>query len=67
MQLDLFSHAASAYADAPNGRLSNAEFYRAVAERANIEPSELQKKAAIGQDGKEYLTLAHVLCVFRRT
>lgn len=61
MQLDLFSHAASAYADAPNGRLTNAEFYQAVAERANIDPGELQKKGVIGRDGKEYLTLAHVL------
>jgi DNA modification methylase len=61
MQLDLFSHAASAYADAPNGRLSNADFYRAVADRAGIDPDELGRKAPVGRDGKQYLTLAHQL------
>ncbi len=58
MQLDLFSHVASAYADAPRGRLTNAQFYQAVAVRAGISIQELHEKTPIGNDGKLY-SLVH--------
>ena len=61
MQLDLFSHVASAYADAPGGRLTNKQFYQAVAVRAGISIQELHEKTPIGDDGKLY-SLVHRKC-----
>ena len=57
MQLDLFSHVASAYADAPASP-DDKQFYQAVAVRAGISIQELHEKTPIGDDGKLY-SLVH--------
>lgn len=51
MQLDLFSHISTAYADAPNGVLHNEELYALVAKSAGIEAELLEARVPIGIDG----------------
>lgn len=51
MQLDLFSHISTAYADAPNGVLNNEELYALVAKSAGIEADLLEARVPIGIDG----------------
>lgn len=51
MQLDLFTHVAAAYADAPASTLDNATLYGIVAERAGLDPDELETRIPIGKAG----------------
>lgn len=50
-QLDLFSHVAAAYAEAPDHTLDNGTLYGIVAERAGLLPAELDARVPIGRAG----------------
>lgn len=50
MQLNLFSHISTAYADAPSGELSNEDLYAAVAAKAGIDHDQMEARVPIGTD-----------------
>lgn len=50
MQLDLFTHVANAYGQAPDGQLDNGSLYGEVARRAGLSASALNQRVPIGQD-----------------
>jgi site-specific DNA-methyltransferase (cytosine-N4-specific) len=53
-QLELFAHVAAAYSDSPSGRLSNAELYEIVANRANVSSTARHETTPVGKNGKRH-------------
>lgn len=53
-QLELFAHVSAAYADSSNGRLTNAELYEVVADKAGIPRSERTRRTRVGNSGQEH-------------
>lgn len=53
-QLELFAHVAAAYSDSPNGRLSNAELYEVVADRAKVSATTRRETTPVGRNGKRH-------------
>ena len=67
LQMDLFSEVLHAYAPANGGRLSNQDLYRSVAERAGIDPGQLDLREPVGVDGKLHNLFSRKIRWFQQT
>ncbi|MDR8877281.1 DNA-methyltransferase [Burkholderia multivorans] len=54
LQLDLFAHVATAYAEASNRELTNAELYPLVVSRAGLDAAVLDDRVPVGRTGERH-------------
>lgn len=53
-QADLFDHVVQSFMEAPDGRLSNGELYKAVADRAGLPDDTLRASTPVGSSGQRH-------------